>query len=242
MSPMSFFFGPLPKLLLRDQEKKMPRFLSALSSLLSSFSDLPDLCFLPSCWSDNKKQRFHLLSTTSYHRDKCFISSQKQQWHLFRSGKCRAVRAGAVFRGRRTAGNLVGVRQGSAIHLSAHAFLVKGGLEESWIAVKLHQVEDLWTWRKIVVFVSEGDGDETCRVKIKGVRGIKNETQTVTREQRLLLLTYGYSLCYDRCLNSWLFVMYRLKIYKSDCMSICQCVQFALDSLWVYASLCLSLW
>ncbi len=130
MSPMSFFFGPFPKLLLRDQEKKMPRFLSALSSLLSSFSDLPDLCFLPSCWSDNKKQRFHLLSTTSYYRGKCFISSQKQQWHLFRSGKCRAIRAGAVFRGRRTAGNLVGVRQGSAIHLSAHALLVKGGLEE----------------------------------------------------------------------------------------------------------------
>lgn len=50
ISPMSFFFGPFPKLLLRDQEKKMPRFLSALSSRVSSFSDLPDFCFLASCW------------------------------------------------------------------------------------------------------------------------------------------------------------------------------------------------
>lgn len=59
MSPISFFFGPFPKLLLRDHEKKMPRFLSALSSLLSSFSDLPDLCFLISCWLQNKKNTLH---------------------------------------------------------------------------------------------------------------------------------------------------------------------------------------
>lgn len=50
ISPMSFFFGPFPKLLLRDHEKKIPRFLSALSSRASSFKDLPDLCFLASCW------------------------------------------------------------------------------------------------------------------------------------------------------------------------------------------------
>lgn len=48
ISPISFFFGPFPKLLLL-QEKKIPLFLSALSSRVSSFSDLPDLCFLASC-------------------------------------------------------------------------------------------------------------------------------------------------------------------------------------------------
>lgn len=67
-----------------------------------------------------------------------------RRWHLFGSGKGGAVRAGAVFRGRWTAGNLVGVRQRSAIHLSTHTLLVKGGLEESRVTVKLHQVEDLW--------------------------------------------------------------------------------------------------
>lgn len=56
MSPISFFFGPFPKLLLRDHEKNMPRFLSALSSRLSSLSDLPDLCFLASCWLKNKNK------------------------------------------------------------------------------------------------------------------------------------------------------------------------------------------
>lgn len=56
MSPMSFFFGPFPKLRLRDHEKKMPRFLSALSSLPSSFSDRPDLCFLASCQLQNKSE------------------------------------------------------------------------------------------------------------------------------------------------------------------------------------------
>lgn len=49
-SPMSFFFGPFPKLLLRDHEKKIPRFLSALSSArASSFGDFPGFCFLASC-------------------------------------------------------------------------------------------------------------------------------------------------------------------------------------------------
>lgn len=48
ISPISFFFGPFPKLLLRDHEKKMPRFLSAPSSLPSSFSAPPELCFLVS--------------------------------------------------------------------------------------------------------------------------------------------------------------------------------------------------
>lgn len=60
MSPMSFFFGPFPKLRLRDHEKKMPRFLSALSSLPSSFSDRPDLCFLASCQTQNKSEELTL--------------------------------------------------------------------------------------------------------------------------------------------------------------------------------------
>lgn len=54
--------------------------------------------------------------------------------------------------------------------------------------------------------VSKSDGEEeihkeTCRVK-KRERGRENETQTETRGKKLLVLTYGYSLCYDRCLNS----------------------------------------
>lgn len=53
-SPISFFLGPFPKLLLRDHEKKL-RFLSALSSLVSSFGDLPERCFLTS-WGVEDKQ------------------------------------------------------------------------------------------------------------------------------------------------------------------------------------------
>lgn len=86
-----------------------------------------------------------------------------------------------MFRGRWTAWNLVGVRQRSAIHLSTHTLLVKGGLEESRVTVKLHQVEDLWGKkafvRKVPVEegVSKSDGEEeihkeTCRVKKKGAR------------------------------------------------------------------------
>lgn len=60
MSPISFFFGPFPKLLLRDHEKKIPRFLSALSSLPSSVSDLPDLCFLASCGTEDKRDVLNL--------------------------------------------------------------------------------------------------------------------------------------------------------------------------------------
>lgn len=44
-----------------------------------------------------------------------------------------------------TTGNLIRVRQRLSVHFSAHALLVKGGLEEPGIAVKLHQVEDLET-------------------------------------------------------------------------------------------------
>lgn len=148
MSPTSFFFGPFPKLLLRDHEKNMPRFLSAPSSLLSSVSDLPDLCFLASCWLGNKTVLtcrtgsvlfFFLLPPTV-----TLIQSKKQRRHLFGSGEGGAVGAGTVLRGRRTAGDLVGVRQRPSVHLGAHALLVKGGLEEARITVELHQVEDLW--------------------------------------------------------------------------------------------------
>lgn len=71
MSPMSFFFGPFPKLLLRDQEKK-PRFLSALSSLPSSFSDLPERCFLTSCGLGGKYTHYQSVwTTTAQLREKC---------------------------------------------------------------------------------------------------------------------------------------------------------------------------
>lgn len=66
MSPISFFFGPFPKLLLRDQEKKIPRFLSALSSLLSSFSDFPDLCFLMSCEESEQQFLFQTVQTRMF--------------------------------------------------------------------------------------------------------------------------------------------------------------------------------
>ena len=45
--------------------------------------------------------------------------------------------------GSRTAGDLVGVRQGAALHLRQHALLVQGRLEEARVAVELHQVKDL---------------------------------------------------------------------------------------------------
>lgn len=50
-----------------------------------------------------------------------------------------------MFGRRWTAGDLVGVWQGEAVHLSTHTLLVEGGLQESGVAVKLHQVEDLRT-------------------------------------------------------------------------------------------------
>lgn len=143
---MSFFFGPFPKLLLRDQEKKIPRFLSAFSSRLSSFSDLPDRCFVASYWLQNKRYiKYKLLMMM--HNDlllKIFFEQSRWNcWHLFRSGECGAVWAGAVLRGSGAAGDMVGVRQGLTIHFRTYALLVKGRLEESWVAIKLHQVEDL---------------------------------------------------------------------------------------------------
>ena len=267
MSPISFFFGPFPKLLLRDHEKKMPRFLSALSSRLSSFSDLPDLCFLASCWLKNKKQRLNLLCQTNEKCQQClasmkspFSAVKKQQWNLFRSGKCRAVRAGAVFWGRWTAGDLVGVRQGSAVHLSTHALLVKGGLEEAWVTVKLHQVEDLRTWRKKSGVwvnkqqkagerrgVSESDG----RIKRQGWSAWEKKL----RWWEWLNDTAGHRGEETTSANIWLQLMLwqvskQLTIYHvpaenihiSDYTSMCLCVQYALDPLWVYASLCLCLW
>lgn len=48
-----------------------------------------------------------------------------------------------MFGGCRTAGDLVGVRQGLTIHLSAQTLLVEGGLQEPRVAVELHQVKDL---------------------------------------------------------------------------------------------------
>lgn len=48
-----------------------------------------------------------------------------------------------MFGGRWAAGDLVGVRQWSTIHLSPQALLVEPRLEEARVAVKLHQVEDL---------------------------------------------------------------------------------------------------
>lgn len=91
---MSFFFGPFPKLLLRDQEKK-PRFLSALSSLLSSVSDLPDLCFLAS-WGSEKTQKLDKVL-------KCSLEAYMLQntaginAYLFWGGEGGTVRAGTVF-------------------------------------------------------------------------------------------------------------------------------------------------
>lgn len=71
--------------------------------------------------------------------------SQKkvELWNLFRSGECGVVRAGAVFGGRRAAGDLVGVRQRPAVHLGPQALLVEPRLQEARVAVELHQVEDL---------------------------------------------------------------------------------------------------
>ena len=41
------------------------------------------------------------------------------------------------------AGHLVGVGEGSSLHLGHHALLIERGFEEARVAVELHQVEDL---------------------------------------------------------------------------------------------------
>lgn len=43
------------------------------------------------------------------------------------------------------AGDLLGVRQGAAFHLGQDAFLVQLGFQKASIAIKLHQVENLWS-------------------------------------------------------------------------------------------------
>ena len=63
--------------------------------------------------------------------------------YLFGCGEVGAVGArGAVFGGG-AAGNVVGVRQGPALHLGQHTLLEQQGLEEACVAVELHQVIDL---------------------------------------------------------------------------------------------------
>lgn len=63
--------------------------------------------------------------------------------YLFGCGEVGAVGArGAVFGGG-AAGNVVGVRQGPALHLSQHTLLEQQGLEEACVAVEFHQVIDL---------------------------------------------------------------------------------------------------
>lgn len=64
--------------------------------------------------------------------------------HLFRCGYIGVVRADAVL-GSWAAGDLLGVREGTPLHLCQDAFLVQLGFQKSSIAVKLHQVENLWS-------------------------------------------------------------------------------------------------
>lgn len=145
MSPMSFFFGPFPKLLLRPHGKNMPRFFSAFSSLLSSFSDFPDFCFLASCRSDNREMKWTL---------KCNkLLMQWMEWwcwlgYLFWGRDRWAVRACAVFGRRRAAGNLVRIWKWLTVRLSLQTLQVQRGLEEPGVAVELHKVEDLQTRHK----------------------------------------------------------------------------------------------
>lgn len=64
-------------------------------------------------------------------------------FYLLGGGEVGAVGAsGAVFGGR-TAGDVVRVGQGPALHFCQHTLLVQQRLEEACVAVKLHEVEDL---------------------------------------------------------------------------------------------------
>lgn len=47
--------------------------------------------------------------------------------------------------GGRAAGHLLWVGQGAALHLRQDALLVQLGLQEARVAVKLHQIENLWS-------------------------------------------------------------------------------------------------
>lgn len=68
--------------------------------------------------------------------------------YLFGCGEGGAVRTGAVFGGCGAAGDLVGVWQGLTILFSAQTLQVEGGLQETRVAVELHQVKDLWAHLK----------------------------------------------------------------------------------------------
>lgn len=64
--------------------------------------------------------------------------------HLFWCGHIGMVRADAVL-GSWAAGDLLGVWEGTSLHLCQDTFLVQLGLQKASIAVKLHQVENLWS-------------------------------------------------------------------------------------------------
>ncbi len=64
-------------------------------------------------------------------------------FYLLGCGEVRAVRAGGAVFGSRAAGDVVGVRQRPPLHLCQHTLPVQQRLQESCVAVELHQVEDL---------------------------------------------------------------------------------------------------
>lgn len=121
----------------------MPFLRSPESSRPSSLRDLPDLLFLSSCDRKNKLRRDNTQAT---HTHTCggIVCVCVCVWcYLLGCGEVRAVRSGGAVFGGGATGNVEGVRQGPALHLSQHARLVEERLEEARVAVELHQVIDL---------------------------------------------------------------------------------------------------
>lgn len=147
--------------------------------------------------------------------------------HLFGSRKCGAVRAGAVLGGGRAAGDLVRVWQGSAIQLGVHALLVQGGLEEPGVAVKLHQVENLWKKIQNKSSVRRTEADQCV------IFNFLHQKQTPVGsevKQELPGLAYASSLCDMSSCTGWKYTNLRLGV----------CVQSELDPPWACATVCLS--
>lgn len=142
----------------------MPFLRSPESSRLSSFSDLPDLLFLSSCDGDEKKKKKRKLEAGNEQRNRSarmlapliFTGSSHatpedrgRSRYLLGRGEVGAVRSRGAVLGGGAAGNVVGVWQGPALHLGQHALLVQERLEETCVAVKLHQVIDLRKTEKV---------------------------------------------------------------------------------------------
>lgn len=88
--------------------------------------------------------RPHLLLVTGCVVTALLSPPQGLAQHLFWCGHIGVVRADAVL-GSWAAGDLLRVREGTSLHLCQDAFLVQLGFQKASVAIKLHQVENLWS-------------------------------------------------------------------------------------------------